>query len=226
MPETLAGLLGALHAERERSWAPDQLAVNINQRRELVDAFVPAEAIQVGARLPVFVLEDTDGGEIVSTALAAAAPFVLLLFRFAGCPACNVALPYYDRALRPGLDRLGVPLIAVSPQIPDRLGEIRRRHALGFRVATDRDNRLARALGITFEANAASRTAAIAGGKPLGAITGTGTWELPYPTVLVVDHSLVVRFADITPDWMARTEADAVLDAVEALLREAEVAAA
>jgi peroxiredoxin len=112
------------------------------------------------------------------------------------------------------LRELGVPLVAISPQIPSKLSEIQQRHALDLTVATDRDNHLARELGITFEANSATQQAATA---PLGEVTGTGTWELPYPTALVVDETGVVAWLDVTPDWMKRTEAEAIIGAVRSI---------
>jgi hypothetical protein len=49
-------------------------------------------------------------------------------------------------------------------------------------------------------------------------LLGNGKWELPHPTVVVIDTEFVVRFADVHPDWMVRTEAETVLDAVATLL--------
>jgi peroxiredoxin len=55
-------------------------------------------------------------------------------------------------------------------------------------------------------------------GSDLGLTLGTGKWELPMPTVVVIDRNHVVRFADVHPDWMVRTEADVVIDAVVSCL--------
>lgn len=202
--------LAALHEERVRTWDPAKLRININQRRELVDAFDPARIAQVGDEAPPFELIDTQGGTITRDSLIGNGPAVLIFFRFAGCPACNIALPYYQETLWPELEARGIPLVAVSPQVPDRLDAIRERHALGFRVASDPANRLARELGITYEANAASR----AGGQGpgwIGETTGTGTWELPQPTALVLDGKGRIAFIDVSPDWLVRTEADVIL---------------
>jgi peroxiredoxin len=142
-------------------------------------------------------------------------PAVLIFFRFAGCPACNIALPYYQRTLWPALQKAGVRLVAISPQVPERLIEIRQRHDLGFTVASDPDNRFARALGITYEANAASRAGGTGQGW-IGEVIGTGTWELPQPAVLLVKPDHRVDFIDISPDWLVRTEADSILAALTA----------
>jgi hypothetical protein len=37
------------------------------------------------------------------------------------------------------------------------------------------------------------------------------------PALVVVDAGRVVRFADVSPDWMVRTEAGVVLEAVAAI---------
>src|SRR5205814_1607224 len=81
----------------------------------------------------------------------------------------------------PALKALGATLTAVSPQVPERLADIKLRHDFDFKVATDRDNALGRRLGILFMADAASQAAARANGSFIGDVTGTGTWELPMP---------------------------------------------
>jgi peroxiredoxin len=214
--ETLRQLLADLHAERVRTWEPAVLQINIDQRRELVEQADPSAWVKAGDRLAAFELEEVDGERLTLDGLTAKGPAVLVFFRFAGCPACNIALPYYNRHLAVGLKALGATLVAVSPQVPERLVEIKRRHDLDFKVATDRDNALGRRFGVLYSANAASRANTAHGGF-IGDTTGTGTWELPQPTVVVVDQDQVVRFVDVSPDWLVRTEAGPILQAVRAL---------
>jgi peroxiredoxin len=105
--------------------------------------------------------------------------------------------------------------VALSPQVPSKLVAIKRRHSLEFAVASDLGNTLGRQLGILYTFDEASQKLALAGGRPtIGEVTGTGTWELPMPTVVVVDRNRVVRFADVHPDWLLRTEAEPILAAV------------
>lgn len=157
--ESLAKLLADLHAERIRTWEPAALQVNIDQRATLVEQADPAAWIKAGDKVEPFTLLDVEGGELTLKGLTAKGPAVLVFFRFAGCPACNIALPYYERALQPTLKALGVPLVAVSPQIPERLGEIRTRHDLSFKVASDPDNALGRRFGVLYTADEASQAA-------------------------------------------------------------------
>ncbi len=212
--ESLTEHFRALHAERERTWDADKLQRNVDQRRALVAAFDPDKVVQVGDQLEPFTLELSTGGTLTLDALVAEGPAVLIFFRFAGCPACNLALPYYDRQLRPALAAAGVRLVAVSPHLPEKgLDAIRDRHDLGYAVASDRDDALGRRFGITFEPADAPAVPENDDGW-IGALTGTQNWELPQPTVVLIDTDRVVRFVDVSPDWLVRTEAAPILRAV------------
>ncbi|HTU61004.1 MAG TPA: peroxiredoxin-like family protein, partial [Polyangiales bacterium] len=211
-----------LHAQRVATMDPAKLAVNINQRKTLVENADPARWVKVGDRLAPFTLPEVDGGSVALDGLLTRGPAVLIFFRFEGCPACNLALPYYQRNLWPGLKKLGASLVALSPQVPERLVEIKRRHNLEFQVASDLDNTLGRKFGILYAFDEASRAQSLANGRTIGEITGTGTWELPQPTVIVVDQKRVVRFADVHPDWLIRTEAEPILAAVTSVVAQKE----
>lgn len=218
MSESLNALLAELHAWREANWSPAALKVNVDQRATLVEEAAHRRFVQPGDRVAPFSLVDVEGGALELAQLTTSGPAVLVFFRFAGCPACNIALPYYNRELAPGLAALGVPLVGVSPQKPDKLVEIKRRHALDFTIATDVGAALARRFGILYEFDEPSKQAAAANGASPGNITGTDAWELPQPATIVIDRDHVVRFADVSPDWLKRSEAPDVIAAVEAVL--------
>lgn len=209
MSERLVDLLGALHTERLTTWPAEQLQRNIDQRRLNVERFDPRGAPQLGEVIAPFELRDVEGGVLRSQDLVKNRAAVLVFFRHESCPACNIALPYYDRNLWPTLSALGVPLVAISPQIPEALINVRKRHHFAFNVASDTGAELGRRFGLTFKSEGAP--------KPESVAQGIG--ELTHPAVVVVDKNHVVRFVDVTPNWMARTEAGPVIDAVHELLQ-------
>ena len=88
---------------------------------------------------------------------------------------------------------------------------------LEFAVGSDLANELGRRFGILYSFDEPSREAALARHNPIGDVTGTGTWELPKPAVLVIDRDRVVRFVEVSPDWLVRTEAGPIIEAVKAL---------
>ena len=227
MPSTERSLnqqFADLHAHRVATMNPADLKINVDQRRRLVEESDRSRFVKAGDLVAPFVLTEVDGATLTLERLTATGPLVLIFFRFANCPACNIALPYYQRRLAPKLASLGVTLVAVSPQVPERLVEIKRRHELGFHVATDWDNRLGRRFGILYEFDEPSRQAALAKGSFIGDVTGTGTWELPMPAVIVIDRRHVVRFVEVSPDWLERTEAEPILEVAHDLVEARAVA--
>lgn len=217
--ESLHQIFRDLHAHRVATMDPAVLKVNIDQRRALVETADRSKWVKPGDKVAPFSLPEVDGGNVELDALLRRGPAVLVFFRFEGCPACNLALPYYHRNLYPRLQELGASLVAVSPQVPEKLVDIKRRHGLPFAVASDIGNALGRAFGILYSFDEASRALSLKNGRPIGEVTGTGTWELPQPTAVVIDTQRVVRFADVHPDWLLRTEADDIIVAVKALHR-------
>ncbi len=207
MTERLVDLLGALHTERLTTWPAEQLQRNIDQRRINVERFDPQSAPQLGEVIAPFELESVEGGVLRSQDLVKNGPAVLVFFRHESCPACNIALPYYDRNLWPTLKAQGIPLVAISPQIPEALINVRQRHHFAFNVGSDTGAQLGRRFGLTFKSEGAPKPESIA----------QGLEELTHPAVVVIDSNHVVRFVDVTPNWMARTEAGPVLEAIRKL---------
>lgn len=157
--------------------------------------------------------KEVDGDTLSIDALTINGPALFIFFRFAGCPACNIALPYYAKALVPALYDRDVPLIALSPQRPERLADIQQRHNFPFAVATDEYTRLARQIGIAFRPD--DRPSPPPSGW-IGEVTGTGTWELPQPAVLLVEPGRSVQWLHVSPDWLDRPEAEKIIAQIDA----------
>lgn len=205
---TLSNRFAALQAEREQSWPPAQLARNTAQRRQLVESHDPARQAAPGTMLPAFSLIDQDGAALSRDRLTANGPAVLVYFRFGGCPACTIALPYYNEALWPRLKSAGIPLVAVSAQIPAD-PELIARHGLGFAVASDPGYALARHLGITFFPE--EQPTVMPGEKWIGATLGTDSYEITKPAIVILNDDGSLRYLEASPDWLIRPEADAII---------------
>lgn len=197
-----------LQAERERTWSAELLERNASQRSLLKARFDPANHPAVGDQVPPFTLIDQHGQPITRDALIERGPAVLVFFRFGSCPACNIALPYYNETLWPRLRAAGIPLVAVSAQTPVDTGIIERGR-LGFQVASDPEYALGRALGITFFPE--DRPAVSPGQDWIGKTLGTDSYEIDQPAVIVIAPDATVRFIDVSPDWLERTGSETIL---------------
>jgi peroxiredoxin len=214
---TVQERLDALQHEREGTWTQERLAERAQWLRDLEEDADREAFVAVGQRVPPFALAEVDGGVVELDALLETGPVVLIFFRFATCPACNAAFGGYRDLLAPELARLGAHLVAISPQVPERLVDFKTNLGLDFHVASDPEATLLHAFGIAFGPDEFEQEVQRKEGSDLGELLGTGRWELPYPTVVVVDRGGIVRFADVHPDWMVRTEAATIIEAVKAL---------
>lgn len=214
LPPSLQSRYDILEAERRKTWSPEALAANIAQREILVKEQPGTTHVEIGDVLMPHNLADARGritslDDLVSGGLA-----VLVFFRFASCPACNIALPYYAETLAPTLKEANIPLIAISSQPFPELDTIRTRNDLPFPVLNDPGLSLSRALGITYVFDDIARQTALSKGGSSETLNGTAHWELPKPTVLILALGRIVRFIDISPDWMRRTETPVILKAL------------
>ena len=142
---------------------------------------------------------------------------VLVFYRGAWCPYCNIALNAYQAELLPELEQLGVVLVAVSPQAPDGSLSMQEKNNLRFAVLSDPGNKLAASVGILTAPSEEARAAQLQLGLDLEAINADGTTSLPMPTTLIVDPDLAVRWVDVHPDYATRSEPASILEALGAL---------
>jgi len=174
-------------------------------RRQFDRDAIWERVVKPGHRLPSATLLEADLGPIHLDRLRLTGPIVLVFFRYASSPRCNEALASYEDLLAPALAGSDAHLVAVSPQIPERLAEIKRRHDLSFFVAGDVRHSLIDAFNLGFHHPGAD------------VVLGARRSVLPFPAVVVADRAGVVRFADVRPDGAGHPAPAGVLAAVHAL---------
>ena len=148
----------------------------------------------------------TDGSTTRLGAALGGKAAVLVFYRGAWCPYCNIALQTYQRDLLPRLRDEDVELIAISPQTPEASEQTVRNGGLQFTVLADPANVWIRELGIITEPTSDARGAHTQLGFDVADSNADSTGDIPFPTVLVIDADRVVRFADVHVDYTTRTE--------------------
>ncbi|GAA2712849.1 redoxin domain-containing protein [Actinoplanes palleronii] len=171
-------------------------------RRQFESSAIWNRMVAVGDRLPDVPLLEVDLGPVHLNRMRQTGPVVLVFVRHAGSTACDDLLRSYRDSLAPSLLELGAHLVAVSPQAPDRLEAVKRRHDLDFFVTSDPRHVLIDAFNIGFSSPDAKR------------VLGTGRSVLPFAAVVVADRSGLIRLADVHADWSTGTAPDRILDAV------------
>ena len=196
---------------------PDLSGVFADEQAGLNAAGVPEGAVAVGDVLTDADLTAADGSSTTLFDALGSGPAVLVFYRGAWCPYCNITLKTYQRELLPTLRERGVALVAISPQTPEGSSAAVENGELEFPALSDAGNELVRRLGIVTEPTPEARKAHTALGFDVADSNADATGDIPFPTVLVVDADRVVRFADVHVDYTTRTEVPRIVEAVEAL---------
>lgn len=216
---TIAAQVSEFNTGFTEQIGPRLSAVFADEQSGLLAAGVPTDAIAVGDTVPDARLLDTDGTEVGLYDTIGGSPAVLVFYRGAWCPYCNIALKTYQLELLPGLTERGIRLIAISPQTPEGSTAAAANGSLDFPVLSDPSNGLIRELGILTEPSADARSAHTELGFDVADSNADATGDIPFPTVLVIDADRIVTFADVHVDYTTRTEVPTILTAVDELTR-------
>lgn len=158
---------------------------------------IPSRVLAVGGSLPDFELADSDGNLFRSAELFGS-PAVLLFYRGNWCPLCmaqirEIADRYHE------LDALGIKVVLVSPQPDEQSRKLAATFDVPFRFLVDKNNELARSLGI-----------AVANGVPIGTPGGYAP-DTVLPTLVVTNANGTIVFSDQTDNYRVRPEPDMFL---------------
>lgn len=170
--------------------------------------------IDVGDTAPDFVLPSATGDKVRLADRLAAGPVVVVFYRGAWCPHCNMHL----RGLQEILDDLsarGASLVAISPQAPDDSLAFSERLELGFDVLSDLDQSVIDEWRLRFELPDGLRDVYRDMDMALDEHNAAGTWTLPVPATFVLDTTGVVRARHVDPDYRKRMEPADVLAALD-----------
>jgi peroxiredoxin len=171
----------------------------------------------LGAPLPDAVLLSPTGAPVTIDDARHGTAAVIVLYRGAWCPFCNIALRNYQEHLLPGLRRRGVTLVALSPQKPDGSLSMTEKNALDYAVLSDPANQIAAGLGVLTSPTEDARALQLEHGLDVAAQNIDNTTQVPMPTVVIIDRIGNIRWIDVHPDYTTRTEPDEVLAALDAL---------
>jgi peroxiredoxin len=186
-------------------------------REQAAPAGLGPKVAAVGTPFPDGKLLSATGEPVTLREILADRPGVIIFYRGAWCPYCNIALNRYRIDLAEPLARRGISVVAVSPQHPDGSMTMQEKHNLEFPVLSDPGNQLAGPLGILTEPSPEGRRTQPAHGLDLTEINADGTTALPMPTTAIVDGGYLLRWIDVHPDYSTRTEPGQILHALDVL---------
>lgn len=218
MSDTIASRM-AVMLEGFAAQVPAEVGqVFAGEQADLDAAGPPAGIARSGSSMPEADLLDAHGAPTSLAYIRAGRPAVVVFYRGAWCPYCNVALRAYQEQLYPALVERDAVLVAVSPQRPEGSLSAEKSNELSFPAVSDPGNRLATALGIATEPSPAAQGAQAALGLDLATLNIDGTRAIPMPTVVIVDSDGVIRWIDVHHNYAGRTESADIITAFDSVL--------
>ena len=202
-------------ANEKSPFSTSDMAVMENAGKDL-DRSMPDPGIKVGEKAPDFVLNNALGKPVSLKDKLKEGPVVLVFYRGAWCPFCNMHLHVLQQSL-PEFKKHGAQLITITPQTPDKSVEQFKQKAFPFEVLSDLDNRVMKDYRLYFELPADLVDVYKKHGLDIEAFNGKGRNVLPVPGSFVIDTNGVVRAMHADTDYKQRMEPSVIIDALKSM---------
>lgn len=166
---------------------------------------LPEPGLQVGEKAPNFSLENAFGHKVSLQQALDKGPVVLVFYRGAWCPFCNMHLRAIHQHL-PDMQKEGAQLILVTPQTPDKSAEQLKKDGYNFEVLSDLDSRVMKDYRLYFELPDDLIKVYKKHGLDIEAFNGKGRNVLPVAGSFVIDQKGIVRAMHAETDYKQRME--------------------
>ncbi len=178
---------------------------------------MPNPGLKVGDVAPDFALPDARGKPARLSAMLEDGPVVLVFYRGAWCPYCNLHLNVLHQSL-PAIEALGARLVAITPQRPDKsLGQMEK-DGFPFPILSDLDSAVMKAYRLYFDVPPAlTEVYRERLGLDLEDFNGPGRNVLPVPGTFVIGGDRRIAAASAHTDYRQRMEPGDVIAALRTL---------
>lgn len=183
--------------------------------QDLINSHITDRVPHTGDEAIDFTLPDATGGQVSLNERLKNGPAVLIWYRGAWCPFCNIQLHAYQEYM-PFFKKAGAQLIAISPQTPDATLSTKEKMELDFDVLSDQGNKVARQYGLVYKLPP-KMAAMMEKAHNLSAYNGDNSQELPLTVVFVVNTDGKIVYDFISADFRKRAEPYDVMRAIQKL---------
>ena len=214
--ESLNQALRQLYVRMLSEIPPEDRTTVVTFLEKLAASTVAEMAVKEGDVAPDFTLPDCDGRPISLSEMLKRGPLVLTFIRGGWSVFCLMELRALQGALSGIRDR-GAEVLAISPEINERVDDLRTRESLGFPVLCDANNAVARRFGIVHDLPESLQRLYLKWGYSLPEFNGIDRWELPLPATYVIDTGRRVRAAVVEKDPTRRMDIKDILSVLDLL---------
>jgi peroxiredoxin len=179
-----------------------------------IQAQLSNPGLTVGSIAPDFLLKDAQGHPVQLSQILKQGPVVLVFYRGAWCPYCNLHL----KVLTESVDQFKqyqANLITVTPQTPDQSLEQFKADGFPFVVLSDLDYQVMHDYNLYFELPEELLAVYKKIGLDIEAFNGKNRKGLPVPATLVIDKQGIIRAQHAETDYTARMEPATIIEVLK-----------
>jgi len=201
--------------KKKSSWTAEEKQLMKDESEKLAKA-LPNPGIQVGEKAPGFSLTNSQGETVTLASELAKGPVVLVFYRGAWCPYCNMQL----RALKdnlPAFEKYNAQLVTITPQTPDKSEAQFKKEGYPFEVLSDLDYQVMKDYKLYFEPPKELVKLYKKHGLDIEAFNGDGRSALPVPGTFIIDQQGIVRAMQAQTNYKIRMEPADIIKALAAL---------
>ncbi|HAI74886.1 MAG TPA: alkyl hydroperoxide reductase [Microscillaceae bacterium] len=173
--------------------------------KELKEAEVKDHCLKVGDKIPFFRLHNHQNQLLFSDELLDKRWLVLVFYRGAWCPFCNLYLNYLQKSLTQ-IENVPAHLVAISPQTPDNSAKIKKDNNLTFDVLSDLGSEVAKQFRLVFTVPEYLNDVYMRNGVDIQYFNGQGKLELPMPATYIIDKQGIICYAYVEYDYTRRMD--------------------
>lgn len=181
---------------------------------ELIQSGITKTALQVGDKMPSFVLPDAHNKLVKSDDLLKNGALVIVFYRGLWCPYCNLYLNALEGYL-PDFKSLEASLVAISGEPPDRSLEVEIKDSLTYPVLSDTALIASNKFGIVYEVPSSINDVFLSRGFDFKRYYNTEKAELPLSATFVVNKEGIIIYTFLEIDYKLRAEPSDIIEALK-----------
>lgn len=170
------------------------------------------QPLEAGQRAPNITVRDVESRRVNTSRVYRDGPTLLVFYRGGWCPFCTRHLSEIG-VIESDLRDLGIQVVGVSPDRPEKLRESIGEHELTYRLLSDNDVELARAFGVAYRVDQETYEMLLGHDMDIEKESGRTHRVLPVPAVYLIDRDGMIQYAYWDADYRQRISGEAVLNA-------------
>uniref|UniRef100_A0A7S2WH90 thioredoxin-dependent peroxiredoxin n=1 Tax=Eucampia antarctica TaxID=49252 RepID=A0A7S2WH90_9STRA len=176
---------------------------------------MPNPGLKVGYTAPDFTLPDSSGTKITLSEELKKGPVVLVFYRGAWCPVCNMHLNALQDIVPVLKSKYNASIIALTPQMLEVSKNQLEGTTISYKVCSDLDDSISKSYNLYYDLDPELDDVYMKMGINVKATNGGDRLGVPVPGTFIIDKKGIVKAMQADTDYMKRMKPDEIFSGLE-----------